>query len=563
MKQIIIKFKKCLISFGLLFSLCLSVSGCSGKSADESGGAETSPPKEYQVYFVIDRDYNLMLSKYEVDILVDDNKIASIENGGNYEDTLTFTEGEHTLTFEKTDDSSVSEEMTFELIEDATLTCKIKTHSDSIEFLNSEYSAGIVKELPIDNVEGMVLSDAVKILADKGFEHVETDSASNVYESDNWIVISQNFEPGTVINKKETIILTCQKINEWLSNKVNGMNVLDAQKTLSDTAFSSIKYVSFDSHSDITSSIDKLDTDYLQNCFIESVEAEGMEKGNAKLYVYHKKEIKDVSFPKEDGLRAAVTALTNYYAMDVLTDGIEDPSLFHSFADTSGNTDDYYMKIWSVGEWTYKDDNTWHCSGLKLYKKSNGLSINIACDVTYDGSNYIVSNVKDLNGKSASDTVVYDDNTVYYTVSPEMIEEGRDEEYDFSDSEESDKEDITTIDECLEIINYIVYSNLKNTKSYSLSNTNIQDNTVLIDIQFAGIGDTCESMKNGKTDNTEAWDGMQTSLCEFTDVIKGNMKEMGYGNLDISARLFDKEDTEKCLLQVTNNEVIYDYVNDK
>ncbi|MCM0648411.1 hypothetical protein NBE98_08495 [Clostridium swellfunianum] len=108
----------------------------------------------------------------------------------------------------------------------------------------------------------------------------------------------------------------------------------------------------------------------------------------------------ETTFPVENAKRAAVVAITNSYAADVFkADGnTYDVSKFHSYADTSGNVKSYFFNVTSWGTWSVKDEKTWHVDSLML-KNILGTIANGSLDVKYDGSKYIVSNVKGTFGK--------------------------------------------------------------------------------------------------------------------------------------------------------------------
>lgn len=62
-------------------------------------------------------------------------------------------------------------------------------------------------------------------------------------------------------------------------------------------------------------------------------------------------------FPVENAKRSAVVAITNAYATDVFKkDGnTYDISKLHSYADTSGNVNNYFMKVNLWGTWSAKN----------------------------------------------------------------------------------------------------------------------------------------------------------------------------------------------------------------
>lgn len=107
----------------------------------------------------------------------------------------------------------------------------------------------------------------------------------------------------------------------------------------------------------------------------------------------------EATFPGENAKRSAVVAITNYFATDVFAkDGnTYDISTFHSYSDTSGNVDDYFMKVKSWGTWSAKNKQTWHVDSLIL-EQSLGCVAKVALDVNYDGTNYVLSNITGTYG---------------------------------------------------------------------------------------------------------------------------------------------------------------------
>ena len=92
--------------------------------------------------------------------------------------------------------------------------------------------------------------------------------------------------------------------------------------------------------------------------------------------------------------RAAVTAMTNYCAFD---------GKKHSYSDTSGDREYYYMFVTSWGTWTKTDNKTYHVEDLLLrtYGKEDGptewdsTAYKFTLDVTYNAANntYTISKV--------------------------------------------------------------------------------------------------------------------------------------------------------------------------
>ena len=140
-------------------------------------------------------------------------------------------------------------------------------------------------------------------------------------------------------------------------------------------------------------------------------------------------------FPVENAKRSAVVAITNSFAMDVFAEdrNTYDVSKFHSYADTTGNVYDYFMKVNSWGTWSVKDEQTWHVDSLIL-EKTSGIVANAELDVNFDGTNYVVSNIKGTFGNPGSSgdnlmdlSEIASGSTapIYLTVAAELIKKDR------------------------------------------------------------------------------------------------------------------------------------------
>lgn len=95
--------------------------------------------------------------------------------------------------------------------------------------------------------------------------------------------------------------------------------------------------------------------------------------------------------------RAAVTAMTNYNAIDIFDNsGKIVQSKLHKYSDTSGEPQLYFMYVTSWGTWTAQGENTWHVETMELkYYGGYQDDYRFNLDVSFDESNdiYIISNV--------------------------------------------------------------------------------------------------------------------------------------------------------------------------
>lgn len=128
-----------------------------------------------------------------------------------------------------------------------------------------------------------------------------------------------------------------------------------------------------------------------------------------------------VNFSSGTANRAAITALTNYYAADVRAAGYSSAS-FHSYADTAGTIEDYLIYDWQTGIWTGKAEDTWHVANLELNCASGEKHL-VSLDVTNLNGSYAVTNVRDLTAEDQD--AMIDTSLPCFLVSDTLIEEDR------------------------------------------------------------------------------------------------------------------------------------------
>jgi hypothetical protein len=139
-----------------------------------------------------------------------------------------------------------------------------------------------------------------------------------------------------------------------------------------------------------------------------------------------------VNFSEEYAFRAAVVAFTNCFANDVfMPDGNNyDISKFHSYADVRG----FFMHVESKGNWTAKDENTWHVERLKLRVDKFNTVVDVSLDVSFDGANYKVFNLagkapshddNDARFSSMKSLEAESDSKLFFVVPPKLIKDNR------------------------------------------------------------------------------------------------------------------------------------------
>lgn len=188
-----------------------------------------------KLYVDINFNENLMFSRYNVDLEVDGELIDTLEHGKYYTKLIEVDAGKHKISFYKSDDSDINVSETIEISKDSTFQCEMSTTSEAIVLDNIEV---------IDNIKGstlkmkdctfMVLQDAYDSLEKTGFVNIvdKTVSDETVYDRENWIVVEQNVEAGSKIDKNESIVLTCQRFEEYLDQVIKGSTYKDAKEKL-------------------------------------------------------------------------------------------------------------------------------------------------------------------------------------------------------------------------------------------------------------------------------------------------------------------------------------------
>ena len=185
-----------------------------------------------KLYIDINFNENLMFSRYNVDLEIDGELIDTLEHGKYYTKLIEVDSGKHEISFYKTDDSDVNTSETIDISKDSTFQCDMSTTREEIELGSVEV---------IDNIKGsalkmkdctfMVLRDAYESLEKTGFVNIkeETVSDESIFDRGNWIIVEQNVEAGSIIDKNESIILTCQRFEDYLDQVIKGSTYKDAK----------------------------------------------------------------------------------------------------------------------------------------------------------------------------------------------------------------------------------------------------------------------------------------------------------------------------------------------
>lgn len=109
-----------------------------GLTACQSEQSETNQEEEMQVQkFTVQVEIaceeNLLFSRYDVNIFIDDELLGTLEHGATDTYTAELVEGEHTLKAEKEDESDVDGAVEFEVSENTELSYQLSLSRDQIE----------------------------------------------------------------------------------------------------------------------------------------------------------------------------------------------------------------------------------------------------------------------------------------------------------------------------------------------------------------------------------------------------------------------------------------------
>lgn len=232
-----VKMKKRIFAvIGILMAALLISCGNAGSSESSSEKRETTEEKttenttenateknmeteattsdEYQLYLDINYEQNAFLSKYDIEIWLDDEEVGNVKNGKTFTKLLTINGGSHELSFYKSGDQTIKASKKIKLESDVTVSCKLSSKSTGIDVSDYSLEKSVTgKDLEMTDVTGKTLEKAVNVLKEIGFSNIneKSDDGSMILWPANWIVTEQNIAPGEVNDKNVEIILTCRK----------------------------------------------------------------------------------------------------------------------------------------------------------------------------------------------------------------------------------------------------------------------------------------------------------------------------------------------------------------
>ena len=175
------------------------------------------------VRFEIKSEFNLLFSKYDIDLLVDDQSIGRVSNGDTLVASLELLEGSHNLRAINAENDSVNGHKSLDVTGNMVFSCSLSHKSNSIDFNNSsvtQVTVDLKTEMP--DVTGLVLADAENRLKEAGFTNITAEPEDTVRNRNHWMVQSQNIKSGEAVFKSDAIILTCISMDDYYSALFTG-----------------------------------------------------------------------------------------------------------------------------------------------------------------------------------------------------------------------------------------------------------------------------------------------------------------------------------------------------
>ena len=147
------KVKKLMAILALLCLMCVCI-GCTGDFGDDQNKEnklkETSvvPDEEvpegtevFDVTIKVSFRENLVLNKYDVNLLLNGKQKAAMAHGKGTEFVTKLAKGDYTMKFVKTDDTSVSGETTFTVDGETSVSVNIRTETDYVTVTKNDPSS--------------------------------------------------------------------------------------------------------------------------------------------------------------------------------------------------------------------------------------------------------------------------------------------------------------------------------------------------------------------------------------------------------------------------------------
>ena len=230
--------------------------------------------KKCDLYLDLTSASNLFLDTYDMDIYLENDLLGSIPNGETFTKRVSILEGDYEVIACKSGNNSVKATKKIKVDGDITLKSNI-THGGTISFKDATTTNGIIgAEITMIDVTGHVLQEAMTELGNIGFINVRGEPFNDIWDKNNWIVVSQSLSVGTVADKTQNIQLDCIKLDTYFSDNYVGKNLAEVQNMAEKSGFE-IRYISTEGKPDIGTIISGLSQDNKKYWVIDSARQYG------------------------------------------------------------------------------------------------------------------------------------------------------------------------------------------------------------------------------------------------------------------------------------------------
>lgn len=223
----------------------LSLIGCGGTEGAKD--AASTPQGEHQVTIDVECESNLLFSRYDVDVFVDDVNQGTIDHGATRSFDLSLDDGNHTLRFAEKDDSSVDGSVEFEVSKKTSLKYRIHCTDSQIEV---EEIKNLQPPMSSSEVASSYHDEVHRSFEDAGFTNIRENEQRDLtsdQQSRNWYTESvtvggeSNFDTEDHFHADDEVVITYHVLADLCapasSSELEGMNYKDVVKQFEDMGF--------------------------------------------------------------------------------------------------------------------------------------------------------------------------------------------------------------------------------------------------------------------------------------------------------------------------------------
>ena len=338
-----------------------------------------------EVHFQIRSDRNLLFSKYDVNLSLDGEKIATLSNGDSFDKIIKVIPGTHTLVTSRSGSSSINDSVEIDIKTDGIMSSVIEHDRNGVRFKKMNFEETPSKNEPIITVldtpdkDSENVSPSLEIGQDELRANNTPDEESpaplTIYELDN---VETDAIPELVpVNEPEPEPEPKPEPEAEDEAEPNSGIIPDVAK---------------EPISEVISEQDLISTPVSE----PEQENESVPLDPAQLELQN---TLNAALPLETAMEAVRVAFVNYGSEDIFTDdGMGyDPSKFHG----SEYDGQFTYKIVEKGNWFADSSWAWKAENMLIQNPSFDRAIRLSCNVTCDGQNYIVYNVSFVSAKTS------------------------------------------------------------------------------------------------------------------------------------------------------------------